>query len=269
MKKRLDGKVAIITGATSGIGEVTAEIFVAEGARVILAGRTEDKGKMIAERLGDNAVFQKTDVMHEEEIKALFDLSREKFGRLDCLFNNAGASSRGTLETVTPDDFNYSMNLLLGSVVFGIKHATPIMKEQGSGCIINNSSIAAIASGQGGYLYCAAKAGVTHLSKIAGVELGAYGIRVNSISPRAIATPIFWGGSEIANTLKNEDNERKLEKLKRNLAYATPLKKAGLPEDIATTALFLASDEGSFITCQDIAVDGGRTAMFHEAPRNA
>ena len=109
MNKRLEGKVAIITGATSGIGEVTAEIFVAEGARVILAGRTEDKGKMIADRLGDNAVFQKADVMHEEEIKALFDLAREKFGRLDCLFNNAGASSRGTLETVTPDDFSYSM----------------------------------------------------------------------------------------------------------------------------------------------------------------
>ncbi len=267
MAKRLEGKVAVITGATSGIGEVTAEIFIAEGASVILAGRTEEKGRKIAERLGEKAVFQRADVMDEADIKALVDLAVSQFGRLDCLFNNAGGRSEGTLETVTPDDFDYAMRLLLGSVVFGIKHATIAMKSQGSGCILNNSSIAAIRSGQGGYLYSAAKAGVTHLTKIAGLEVGQYGIRVNAISPGAVATPIFWGGSEVANTIDDEVNAKKLEKLKRNLAFATPLGKSGLPEDIANTALFLASDEGAYITCQDIVVDGGRTTMFHEAPK--
>ena len=267
MADRLAGKVAVITGATSGIGEVTAEVFIKEGAKVIIAGRSEEKGNAIANRLGENAVFQKTDVMEESEIKACVELAVDKFGRLDCLFNNAGGPSRGTLETVTKEDFDYSMSLLLGSVVFGLKHAAPIMKEQKFGCIINNSSVAAIRTNNGGYLYCAAKAGVTYLSQVAGVELGPWGIRVNSISPGAVATPIFWGGSERARTLPDEENAKKLEKLTKNLAHATALKKAGLPDDIAYTALFLASDEGAYITCQDIAVDGGRTALFHEPPR--
>lgn len=264
---RMSGKVAVITGATSGIGEATAEIFVREGAKVILAGRSEEKGNAIADRLGENAVFHRTDVMEESDIKSCTNAAVDKFGRLDCLFNNAGGLSKGTLDTVTKDDFDYSMNLLLGSVVFGIKYAASIMKEQKSGCIINNSSIAGIRANNGMYLYSAAKAGVTHLTKIAGEELGPWGIRVNSISPGAVATPIFWGGSERARTLEDKENARKLEKLTQNLANATAIKKAGLPDDIAYTALFLASDEGAYISCQDIVVDGGRTAMFHEPPR--
>lgn len=267
MSGRMSGKVAVITGSTSGIGEVSAEVFVKEGAKVILAGRSEEKGNTVADRLGEHAIFHRTDVMEESDIKSCIDMAIEKFGRLDCLFNNAGGLSKGTLETVTQDDFDYSMNLLVGSVVFGIKHAAPIMKEQKSGCILNNSSIAGIRTNNGQYLYSAAKAGVTHLTKMAGEELGAWGIRVNSISPGAVATPIFWGGSEHARTLDDDENAKKLEKLTRNLAHATAIKKAGLPEDIAYTALFLASDEGAFISCQDIAVDGGRTAMFHEPPR--
>jgi NAD(P)-dependent dehydrogenase (short-subunit alcohol dehydrogenase family) len=266
MGGRLDGKVAIITGGTSGIGEATAEVFVAEGATVIIAGRSEEKGRRIAERLGQRALYRKADVMREEDIKALVDLAMKRFRRLDCLFNNAGGPSRGTLETVTEEDFSYSLRLLLGSVVFGIKHAASVMKDQRSGSIINNASIAAIRTGQGQYLYSAAKAAVTHITRVAGVELGPFGIRVNAISPGAIATPIFWGGSEVANLLTQEDNERKLEKLKKNLAKATPLPRAGLARDIAYAALYLASDEGSFVNCQDIVVDGGRTALFHEAP---
>ncbi len=266
MSGRLEGKAAIITGGTSGIGEATAKVFVAEGANVILAGRSEEKGRKIADQLGENAVYQRADVMIEDDIKALVDLAVERFGRLDCLFNNAGASSRGTLETVTKEDFDYSMNLLLGSVVFGMKHAAPVMKPQGGGCIINNSSIAAIRMGQGGYLYSAAKAAVTHISRVAGVELGPFGIRVNAISPGAIATPIFWGGSQVAGTRDEARNAATLEKLKANLAKATPLPRSGLDKDIAMAAVFLASDDGSFVNCQDIVVDGGRTALFHEAP---
>jgi NAD(P)-dependent dehydrogenase (short-subunit alcohol dehydrogenase family) len=265
MGKRLEHKVAVITGGTSGIGAATAEVFVAEGAKVIIAGRSEEKGLAIAKRLGANAAFQKTNVTVEEDIKALIELSVSMFGRLDCLFNNAGGPSKGTLETVTVEDFNQAINLLLGSVVFGMKYAAPIMKKQASGCIINNASVAAIRANQGGYLYSAAKAAVTHITRIAGVELGPFGIRVNSISPGAIATPIFWGGSQVYNTLSPEQNERKMEKLKLNLAKATPLPRAGLDKDIAYAALFLASDEGSFVNCHDLVVDGGRVALFCEA----
>ncbi|MBN1474131.1 MAG: SDR family oxidoreductase [Syntrophaceae bacterium] len=264
MGKRLENKVAVITGGTSGIGAATAEVFASHGAKVIIAGRSEEKGKALAELLGNNVIYHKTDVTLESDIKSVIELALSRFGRLDCLFNNAGGPSLGTLETVTPDDFNYSLNLLLGSVVFGMKHAAPVMKKQAGGCIINNASVAAIRSGQGGYLYSAAKAAVTHITKIAGVELGPFGIRVNSISPGAIATPIFWGGSQVYNTLSAEQNTRKMEKLKLSLAKATPLPRAGLDNDIAYAALFLASDEGSFVNCHDLVVDGGRVSLFRE-----
>lgn len=264
MSKRMEGKTAVITGGTSGIGEATAEVFVAEGARVIIAGRSEEKGQKLADRLGKNAIYQRADVTREEDIQGLIRAAVDRFGRLDCLFNNAGGPSRGTVETVTQEDFDHSMHLLLGSVIFGIKHAAPVMKKQGGGSIINTSSVAAIRSGQGGYLYSVAKAAVTHLTRLCGLELGPFGIRVNAISPGAIATPIFWGGSERANTLSQEDNERKMEKLKKSLSKATPLPRAGFAEDIAYAALYLASDEGSFVNCQDIVVDGGRTALFNE-----
>lgn len=264
MSKRLENKVAVITGGTSGIGAATAEVFASEGAKVIIAGRSEQKGKELAERLGENVIYKRTDVMIEADIKAVIDLAVERFGRLDCLFSNAGGRTGGTLETVTMEDFNSGMMLLLGSIIFGMKHAAPVMKAQGGGSIINCSSIAAIRMAQGGYLYTAAKAGVTHITRWAGVELGAFNIRVNAISPGAIATPIFWGGSEVANTMDAEQNARKLEKLKKSLAKAAPIPRAGLDKDIAYAALFLASDEGSWVNCHDLVVDGGRTSLFRE-----
>ncbi len=218
MTRRLEGKVAVITGGTSGIGEATARRFVQEGARVVFAGRSEDKGAALARELGERAVFQRADVLREADIAALVDAAVSRFGRLDCLFNNAGAPTPGTLDSVTEADFDFAMRLLVGSVVFGIKHAARVMKPQKSGSIINNSSIAAHRTGQGKYLYSPAKAAVSHLTRVAGVELGPYGIRVNAISPGAIATPIFWGGSERANTLSAEENQRKQAKLERNLA---------------------------------------------------
>jgi len=264
MSNRLEGKTAVITGGTSGIGEAAAEVFVREGARVIIAGRSEEKGRAIADRLGESAVYYRADVTREDDIRNLIQQAVDRFGRLDCLFNNAGGRTEGTIETVTQEDFTHGMNLLLGSCIFGIKYAAPIMKKQGGGSIINTSSIAAIRIKQGAYLYSVAKAAVTHLTRLCGAELGPFGIRVNAISPGAIATPIFWGGSERANELSQEENERKMEKLKKSLARATPLPRAGFAEDIAYAALYLASDEGSFVNCQDIVVDGGRTAMFNE-----
>ncbi len=265
MGTRLENKVAVITGATSGIGEATARLFAREGASVVVAGRNVEKGEAIAGEIGDKAIFHRADVTSEAEIEALIDAAIGRFGRLDCLFNNAGAPVAGEIATVTEENFDHGMRLLVGSVLFGMKHAARAMRDNGGGSIINNSSIAATRAGQGSLLYSAAKAAVTHVTKLAGAQLGRYDIRVNAISPGAIATPIFWGGSAIASGLEDEDNQRKQAKLEANLARATPLPRSGFSDDIAHAALFLASDEGSFVNSHDLVVDGGRTATFHEA----
>jgi NAD(P)-dependent dehydrogenase (short-subunit alcohol dehydrogenase family) len=264
MPGRLEGKVAVITGATSGIGEATARVFVSEGARVVIAGRSEERGNALASELGKAAIFHRADVMHEAEIAAVIDGAVKRFGKLDCLFNNAGAATPGEIDTVTEEQFDFGMKLLVGSVVFGIKHAARVMDA--GGAIINNSSIAAHRLGQGGMLYSAAKAAVSHITRIAGAKLGPQGIRVNAISPGAIATPIFWGGSAKAQTLSAEDNARKRAKLEGNLSKATPLPRSGIADDIAYAALFLASNEGSFVNSHDLVVDGGRIAQFFERP---
>jgi NAD(P)-dependent dehydrogenase (short-subunit alcohol dehydrogenase family) len=266
MARRLEGKVAIITGATSGIGEATARVFAAEGAKLLIAGRSVDKGQALAREIGKGVVFQQADVLKEQDIAALVRTAVSEHGRVDCLFNNAGAPTPGSIESVTEQEFEYAMQLLVGSVLFGIKHAAPVMRSQGGGSIINNASIASHRFAQGSVLYSIAKAAVAHLTRLAGVELGPSGIRVNAISPGAIATPIFWGGSARANTLSDEENQRKLAKLEGNLAHATPLPRSGQPEDIAHAALFLASDEGSFVNCHDLVVDGGRIFQFYERP---
>jgi len=266
MSKRLQDKVALITGGTSGIGEATAELFVREGARVVITGRSTEKGAAIAMRLGETASYFNSDVSKEEDIKAAIDHVTESHGRIDVLFNNAGGPPRGTIDDVTSADIDYGVRLLLSSVILGIRHVIEPMKANGGGVIINNTSVAALRYSQGSLLYSALKAAVTHYTRLAGVELGPLGIRVNCISPGAIATPIFWGGSAVANTKTEEENARKLEKLKNNLAHATPLKQSGLPEDIAEAALYLASDAARFVNSHDLVVDGGRTSMFNEFP---
>ena len=264
MSQRLRDKVAVITGGTSGIGAATAELFVAEGARVVLTGRSREKGAALAERLGPNALYHEADVTREADIKASIDLAVDRFGALNVLFNNAGGPTRGAFETISGEAIDYGVHLLLSSVMLGIRYAIEPMKAAGGGAIINNSSIAALRYRQGDPLYSALKAALTHYSKLAGVELGPYGIRVNVISPGAIATPIFYGGSARANTLSDEENATKMAKLTRNLAKATPMPRAGFAEDIAEAALYLASDAGRFVNSHDLVVDGGRTSMFNE-----
>lgn len=264
MANRLQDKVAIITGATSGIGEESARRFVAEGARVLLAGRSVEKGEALARELGERAHFQAADVTREADIAALVDTAIARFGRLDCMFNNAGGPTPGSLDSVTEAEIAYANQLLFGSVVLGIKHALRVMKPQGGGSIINNSSIAAHRAAQGALLYSCAKAAVSHLTRLSAVQLGPHNIRVNAISPGAIATPIFWGGASRASV---EENQRKLAKLEKNLATATPMPRAGLPADIANAAVFLASDDASFINGHDLVVDGGRIGLFHEKPQ--
>ena len=267
MANRLDGKVAVITGATSGIGEATAELFTQEGAIVVLAGRSEKRGAVLAERFGDNAHFVRADVMVEEDIQRLIDGTAERFGKLDVLFNNAGSGAPGNIEDVTTEQIDFGVRLLYSSVLLGTKYAVPHMKANGGGSIINNSSISALRYGQANMLYSSIKAAVTFYSELAGVELGPHGIRVNTISPGAIATPIFWRGSEKADTLSEAENAQKLEKTISNMANVVPLKSSGLASDIAWAALYLASDEARFVNSHDLVVDGGRTSMFNEYPK--
>ncbi len=260
MTGRLHGKVALITGGTSGIGEATVDLFVAEGAKVMIAGRNAEKGEMQARLLGSHAAFVRADVRSENDVAGAVTATTAAFGRLDILFNNAGGGTLGGPTDFTQAQFDDAMRLLLASVLNGIKYAAPIMMQQGWGSIINNSSVAALRTHMGGYLYSIAKAGVTQATKMAGMELGRHGVTVNSISPGGIATPIFFGGSARAAGMEAERRDATMAKLERNLAKATPVQKAGLPPDIAHAALFLASDEGHYVNCHDLVVDAGMTA---------
>jgi NAD(P)-dependent dehydrogenase (short-subunit alcohol dehydrogenase family) len=251
---RLDGKVAVITGATSGIGLRTAEVFVAEGARIVIAGRRAPEGEALAKRLGANCIFRQTDVTVEAQMQALIGQAVEKFGRIDCLFNNAGGPAQiGGIEGLDVARFDAGMATLLRSVMLGMKHAAPHMKKQGSGSIINNGSIAGQRTGySSSMVYSAAKAAVIHLTKCVAMELGESGIRVNSISPGLIATGIL--GKALG--LSMEAAEKTPEVMRELTRTAQPIPRAGLPEDIAHAAVFLASDESSFVNGHDLVVDG-------------
>jgi len=260
MAHRLDGKVALITGGTSGIGEASVELFVSEGAKVVFTGRNAEAGKAIEARLGSNARFFQADVTDEQQVKASVDAAVAAFGRLDALFNNAGGRTEGDAMTITQEGFEHAMNLLVGSALFGIRYAAPVMAAQGGGSIISNASVAAHRSHMGGYLYSIAKAAVVHAARIAAVQLGVHNIRVNTISPGAIATPIFLGGSDIAAGMEAGKVDAKMDKLAGNLAKANALHASGFPVDIAYGALYLASDDSRFVTGHDLVIDGGMTA---------
>jgi NAD(P)-dependent dehydrogenase (short-subunit alcohol dehydrogenase family) len=260
MTNRLTGKVALITGGTSGIGEATAALFIAEGAKVVFTGRDEAKGQKLQKDWGNAALFVRADVKNEPEIKLSVERTLETFGQIDILFNNAGGPAPGGVTDATLEQFHHAMDLLVGSVVFGMRHAAPHMVERGFGRIINNASVSALQGHMGEYLYSAAKAAVVQLTRMAGLELGRHGVTVNAISPGAIVTPVFFGGSERARSLSPEQVEAKIEKLGHNLNNATPLMHGGMPVEIARAALYLASDDGSFVNCHNLVVDGGMTA---------
>src|ERR1700758_1028943 len=234
---RLNGKVTVVTGATSGIGLRTAEVFVGEGAKVVIAGRRIAEGEALAKKLGPACVFRQTDVTIEEQMRALIALAVEKFGKVDCLFNNAGGPAQtGGIEGLEVGRFDAAMATLVRSVMLGMKHAAPHMRRQGSGSIINNGSIAGRLAGfSSSVVYGAAKAAVIHLTKCVAMELSESGIRVNSISPGAIATGIFGKalGLSVEAAEKTPDGMREVTKT------VQPIPRAGLPDDIAHAALFL------------------------------
>jgi len=254
---RLNGKVAVITGATSGIGLRTAEVFVAEGAKTVVAGRRVREGEALAKRLGPDCIFLQTDVTVEEQMRALIALAVDRFGRIDCLFNNAGGPAQtGGIEGLEVARFDLAMATLVRSVMLGMKHAAPHMKKQGFGSIINNGSIAGRLAGYStSVVYSTAKAAVIHLTKCVAMELGESGIRVNSISPGLIATGIF--AKALGLSVDAAENTPSL--TREIYKTAQPIPRAGLPDDIAHAAVFLASDESGFINGHDLVVDGAMT----------
>lgn len=253
---KLDGKIAIITGATSGIGRRTVEIFVAEGAKAVATGRREALGRSLETDLGrDNCLFVKADATREADVKAMIETCVSTWGRLDCLFNNAGGPAPvGGIETVPVEGFDAAMATLVRSVMLGMKHAAPIMMKQGAGSIINNGSVAARRAGYStSMIYGAAKAAVNHLTVCAAMQLGEKNVRVNSISPGSIATGIFAK----ALGLSPDQADGYAEAMKSSMAKNQPIPRAGSTDDIAHAAVFLASDESSFINGHDLVVDGG------------
>ena len=249
---RLDGKVAVITGAGSGMGRATAIRFAGEGAAVVVADLNEEGGEATVRDCrehGGRAVFQKANVTEEAEVKTMIDRAVKEFGRLDITYNNAGlAGAMGSIETTTVEDWDRTQAVLLRGVFLGMKHSIPEMKKTGGGSIISTASIAGTAGGYGPHAYSAAKAGVINLTRSVALEAAQYRIRVNCICPGGINTPIF-------NILSPDP--KAIEQL---LATMQPLKRAGHPEDIAAMALFLASDDSEWITGNAMVVDGGLTA---------
>lgn len=244
---RLEGKVAIVTGAGSGIGKATALLFAAEGAKVVCA---DIKGaEETASQIGSNAIAVTADVSRAADVRAMINAAKSQFGRLDVIFNNAGVEGeQAPTADCSEENFDRVIAINLKGVFLGMKYAIPAMLESGGGAIINNASVAGLVGFPNIPAYCASKGGVVQLSKTAALEYATEGIRVNAICPGVIWTPMverFTGGSEEA---------------REQFAAIEPVGRMGTPEEVAAMALFLASDESSFVTGAAMPVDGGFVA---------
>ena len=261
---RLDGKVAVVTGGASGIGAGTVQRFVEEGARVVIADLGTEAGEALASELGDAAVFCRTDVSSEADVKAMIETAQTKFGGLDILFNNAGFGGvSGDTDTIElGPEYDATIGVMFTGVVLGVKYAIKIMKAQKSGSIISTASVAGVQGGLGPHVYSGIKAGVIGFTRSIALELAAFNVRANAICPGGIATNIFKPMVDPENKL----NEATADVMRPMLANLHPIKRSGEPADIANMALFLASDESTFVTGQHLMVDAGLTAIRQPQP---
>jgi len=261
----MQDKVAVITGGGSGIGKRTVERFVEEGGRAVIAEIRDASGKTLAARLGEAARFIHCDVTVEADVEAAVALAVSTWGRLDLMFNNAGGpGAPDPIESMPVNSWDATMNLLLRSVMLGIKHAAPVMKRQGYGSIVSTSSVAGLIPGSTAAAYGVAKAGVLFLTKAAALELASHRIRVNCICPGLIATPIFTRSMELPSQLV----DRVVEEAAPVLEKSQPLPRGGKPDDIAEGVLFLADDRAAFITGIALPIDGGFAAGLHPVHRD-
>lgn len=247
---RFEGRTVVLTGSASGIGRETAVRFAAEGAHVIGGDLNEAGGEDTARMCrdaGGGGGFVRTDVTSEDDVAGLIGRAVEDRGGIDALFNNAGSGGAyGPIDEVASDDWDRTVNLLMRSVFYGIKHAAPHMKARGGGAIVSTSSVAGVRGFRYGHAYSAAKAGVINLTRSAAIELGPYGVRVNCVGPGDILTPMQGGGDPAA--------------IERTLDGRQPLRRAGRSADVASAVLYLASDDAAWITGETIMIDGGFTA---------
>jgi NAD(P)-dependent dehydrogenase (short-subunit alcohol dehydrogenase family) len=248
---RLDGKVAVITGGASGMGEATARLFVGEGARVVIGDVQKEKGEALAASLGSECAFTGGDVSSSEDVRALVRTAVDRFGKLDIMYNNAGiGGGEGPITDCTEETFDRIIAVDLKAVWLGMKHSLPYLIENGGGSIITTASVSAFMGMPGQGAYGAAKGGVVQLTRVCAIENADKGIRANCICPGGTATPLLWANP--ASPIHSTPEE-----VRARLANVQPIPRAGLPEDIANAALWLASDESSFVTGQAIIVDGG------------
>ncbi|HEY2858192.1 MAG TPA: SDR family NAD(P)-dependent oxidoreductase [Terracidiphilus sp.] len=259
--ERLSGKVAVVTGGCSGIGRATVLRFVEEGARVVVADIQEDEFQNILDEFTDAVRCIRCDVTSEQDIIATMQAAVDSFGRLDIVFNNAGApGTRARVDEISAADWDFGQALLLRSAVLGTRYAAEHMKTRG-GVILNMSSIAGLQVGFGSLSYSVAKAGVIHLTRVSAAELARYGIRVNAICPGLITSNIFAATVGATGAAAERINGA----MRAMAPHIQPVQKEGTPLEVANTCVFLASDEAQFITGTHIVVDGGLTL----GPRHA
>lgn len=240
----LEGKVAIVTGASSGIGKSIAERYSWEGAEVVVADLNEEDGRQLADEI--DGTFMKCDVSNWENVKQVVEDTVEKYGKLDIIVNNAGIGSVESIEDMEIEDYEKIRSVDLDGVVHGCKAATPYLKET-EGTIINIASIYGLVGDIGATAYNAAKGGVVNLTRSVADDLAQYNVRVNSICPGFVDTPMT------EESLKEDE-------FREHVLGETPLGRVAEPEEIASAALFLASDEASYITGVNLPVDGGWTS---------
>jgi len=241
---RLEDKVAIVTGGSSGIGKAIAERYVEEGAEVVIADIDEEEGEEVADEIG--CEFTRCDVSDWENVKDLVESTVERHGRLDVMVNNAGIGSRSTIEEMDIDEWEKILSVDLDGVMYGTKAAVPHLKET-EGCVINMGSIYGLTGDIGATAYNAAKGGVVNFTRSVADDLAHQNVRVNSICPGFVDTPM------IEEAMEDEE-------FKQHVMNMTPMKRVAQPEEIADVAVFLASEESSYITGVNLPVDGGWTA---------
>ncbi|HLZ65831.1 MAG TPA: SDR family NAD(P)-dependent oxidoreductase [Aliidongia sp.] len=249
----LEGKVALVTGGTSGIGRASAVLFAKEGAKVALTGRRAEEGAAVVAEIkaaGGDAIFIQADLAKTESIPGVIAEVVSHYGRLDCAFNNAGISGGGPLDTLTEGVWDSVVDTNLKAAFFYLQAEAAQMKKQGGGAILFNGSVLASIAMPGTSIYSASKGGIVSMARAAAVELGSHGIRVNSINPSITRTSMTEG-----RITTGTDG-----KASHPYAVGIPLGRIAEPEEMAEVALFLLSDRASYVTGQALIVDGGQSA---------